>query len=123
MQIKGLVWAGTRTDRAGEMAAFCRDVLGLRQTWDSDGVAMFDLPNGDRFELFSAQSSHNPFQTGVMAGFLVDDVDGARAELERHGVEIIGPVHRNSEGYVWTNFVAPDGNVYSLTYFPGHGGD
>ena len=117
MKIRGIVWAGVRTHRFGAMVAFCRDVLGIDQTLEGDAVAFFDAPGGDRLELFAADGSEGE---GVRIGFLVEDVAAARAELETAGVEFLGPVHTNAEGYVWTNFRAPDGNVYSLTYFPGH---
>jgi catechol 2,3-dioxygenase-like lactoylglutathione lyase family enzyme len=123
MNIKGIAWVGTRTDRYEQMRVFCRDVLGLNQTRDADGVAFFDLPNGDRVEIFSADSNDDTPASRVMAGFLVDDVAAIRAELEAKGVEFVGPVHSNPEGYSWTNFRAPDGNEYSLTYFPGHRGE
>lgn len=116
MNIKGIVWIGTRTSQYEQMKAFCRDLLGLNHTFDRNGVSFFDLPNGDRLEIFSDDAN----QSDLMAGFLVDDVAASRAELEAKGVEFIGPIHRNEEGYVWSNFRAPDGNEYSITYFPGH---
>jgi hypothetical protein len=52
MKIKGIVWLGTRTDRFDQMTDFCREVMGLSQTLLEPGFAIFDLPNGDRLEVF-----------------------------------------------------------------------
>jgi len=120
MQVKGIVWAGTWTDRYLEMNAFCRDVLGLNQTRNAGGISFFDLPNGDRLEVFAAESKPDGSGARVVVGFLVDDVAEAREVLESKGVEFIGPVHRNPEGYAWTHFRAPDGSTYSLTCLPEH---
>jgi len=59
--------------------------------------------------------THEHFTTGPVAGFLVEDVEGARAELEKAGISFIGPVHRYDEHSAWSHFVGPDGNVYEIT--------
>jgi hypothetical protein len=120
MKISGIVWLGTRTDHFEQMTDFCRAVLGLSQTHIEPGFAIFDMPNGDRLELFGPQNSANTFMTHPVAGFLVDDIEAARAELQGKGIEFIGPIHSDTEDYKWTHFRAPDGFVYELTYFPGH---
>jgi catechol 2,3-dioxygenase-like lactoylglutathione lyase family enzyme len=120
MKIKGIVWLGTRTDRFDQMNVFYRDVLGLSQNHFEPGLAVFDLPNGDVVEVFSHQKSINTFMTHPVAGFLVDDIAAARAEMEARGIEFIGPIHEDSEDYKYTHFRAPDGFVYELTYSPTH---
>lgn len=120
MKVKGLVWLGTRTAQFEQMARFCRDVLGLAPTILEPGFAVFDMPNGDRLEIFGTESPHNTFMTHPVAGFLVDNIATARAELEATGIEFIGPIHTGTDGYAWTHFRAPDGFVYELTLFPGH---
>jgi predicted enzyme related to lactoylglutathione lyase len=120
MQIKGIVWLGTRTAHFDEMVAFCKDVLGLAQSHGEPGLAIFDIPGGDRVELFGAATEYNTFMTHPVAGFLVDDIDAARAEMEARGIEFVGPIERMPSGYAWTHFRAPDGFIYELTLFPGH---
>lgn len=120
MKIKGIVWLGTRTDRFAEMTAFCRDLLGLSQRMIEPGFAVFEMPNGDLFELFGSDESTNEFMTHPVAGFLVDDIVAARAELEGKGIEFIGPIHGDTDDYKWTHFRAPDGFVYELTYSTAH---
>jgi hypothetical protein len=120
MKVKGIVWLGTRTDHFEQMADFCRDVMGLSQTSMEPGFAVFEMPNGDQFELFGPQQSVNRFMTHPVAGFLVDDIIAARAEMEEKGIEFIGPIHGDSDDYKWTHFRAPDGFVYELTYSTAH---
>ncbi len=70
--------------------AFFRDVLGLRLELDRPGFWMLKLPDGSKVEVFGPDSPINRhFTTGPVAGFLVDDVQAATAELRSAGVEIL----------------------------------
>ena len=109
MKIEGLVWVGTRTSNIEQMTALCRDVM-----------AIFDMPNGDRLEVFDSDGVHNTFMTHPITGFLVDNLEAARAEMEEQGIEFIVPIHQGSDGYAWSHFRAPDGFIYELTYSPAH---
>jgi hypothetical protein len=120
MKIKGIVWLGTRTDRFEEMTGFCRDLLGLPQRLLEPGFAVFEMPNGDLFEVFGPEESENKFMTHPVAGFLVDDIVAARAEMEERGIEFLGPIQGDTDDYKWTHFRAPDGFVYELTYSAAH---
>jgi hypothetical protein len=120
MKIKGIVWLGTRTEHFEQMTDFCRDGLGMSQKSFEPGFAVFELPNGDLFEVFGHQQAMNAFMTHPVAGFLVDDIVSARAELEAKGIEFIGPIHGDTDDYKWTHFRAPDGFVYELTYSTSH---
>lgn len=120
MKIKGIVWLGTRTDRFEEMTAFCRNLLGLSQRMLEPGFAVYELPNGDLFEVFGADQSMNAFMEHPVAGFLVDDIVAARAEMEAGGIQFLGPIEGETDDYKWTHFRAPDGFVYELTYSAAH---
>jgi hypothetical protein len=76
------------------------------------------MPNGDRFEIFGANSPYNPFMTQPVIGFSVDDLAAARAELEQRGIEFIEPIQKLKNGNAWCHFRGPDGFLYSLNYFP-----
>jgi hypothetical protein len=102
------------------MTDFCRDVMGLEQTLLEPGFAVFDLPNGDRLEIFGPEEPANKFMTHPVAGFLVDDIVAARAEMEAKGIEFIGPIEGETDDYKWAHFRAPDGFVYELTYSASH---
>ena len=116
MNVKGIVWLGTRTERFDQMTEFCRTVLGLSQRSIEPGFAVFEMPNDDLFEVFGSDQSMNEFMTHPVAGFLVDDIAAARAEMEERGIQFIGPIHGDTDDYKWTHFRAPDGFVYELTY-------
>jgi hypothetical protein len=118
MKVKGLVWLGTRTAQFQPMLDFCQNVLGLAPIYIEPGFAILDMLNGDRLEIFGPDSLYNTFMTHPVAGFLVDDIVDARTELEAYGIEFIGPVHTEEDGYAWSHFRAPDGFIYELTYNP-----
>lgn len=117
MDVRGLVWLGTRTDRFVDMRAFCADVLGLQLEGEREDLAQFRLPDGSLVEVFgpSSPGGGHP-ERGAVVGFHVDDVDAAVAEVERAGcaVEHVG----RSGGYAWAYVRAPDGNLYELTSGP-----
>lgn len=117
MRVKGLVWLGVRTDKHGPLAAFFSELLGLQVVHDEPGsMVVLEAPNGDVVEIFfdPGDEEHSFFTTGPVAGFLVDDVNQARAELEAAGVELLGEIGR-SDDYAWQHFRGPDGNVYEVT--------
>jgi hypothetical protein len=52
MEITGLGWCGTRTDRCGELAYFYEHVLGLRLVHTEPDFWVFELPDGRHVEVF-----------------------------------------------------------------------
>jgi catechol 2,3-dioxygenase-like lactoylglutathione lyase family enzyme len=90
VRIIKLAWVGTRTDDAEPTVAFFRDVLGLPLELDRPGFWMLKLPDGTKVEVFGPDTDVNRhFTTGPVAGFLVDDMPAATAELRSAGVEIL----------------------------------
>jgi catechol 2,3-dioxygenase-like lactoylglutathione lyase family enzyme len=119
MKITGLGWVGTRTSQYQPMVAFLKDVLGLTPHVEEDGFALFRLPNGDTIEVFGDNDEHHRFfTTGPVVGFRVADVPAAQAEMEAAGIEFLGRPASSSEGYAWSHFRAPDGNVYEIMSSP-----
>jgi catechol 2,3-dioxygenase-like lactoylglutathione lyase family enzyme len=119
MKITGLGWVGTRTSQYQPMVAFLKDVLGLTPHVEEDGFALFRLPNGDTIEVFGDNDEHHRFfTTGPVVGFRVADVPAAQAEMETAGIEFLGRPASSSEGYAWSHFRAPDGNVYEIMSSP-----
>jgi catechol 2,3-dioxygenase-like lactoylglutathione lyase family enzyme len=120
MRIIKLAWVGTRTDNAEPTVAFFRVVLGLRLELEQPGFWMLKLPDGSKVEVFGPDSPINRhFTTGPVAGFLVDDVQTATAELRSAGVEILYESELDDSGNAWVHFRAPDGNLYEFTQDPG----
>jgi catechol 2,3-dioxygenase-like lactoylglutathione lyase family enzyme len=116
MELRGVVWLGTRTARFDEMVAFARDVLGLELKHGEDGLAVFALPDGDTFEVFDERHPGGGHPDGVAGGFLVDDAGVAADELRAAGVEVS---ELGSAGeFRWAYFRAPDGNLYEVTSGP-----
>ena len=110
MQILGLIFAGTATDRREEMARFAADVLGLDAVPVNGASAdMFDLPDGSTFAVAGPRELG---ETSRTLGFLVADLDGAVAELRASGVAIDDPV--GNERFRYAHFRAPDGELYEL---------
>jgi hypothetical protein len=116
---RGIAWLGVRTERLTEMRTFFGMLAG--EPWhDEPGFVVFDLPNGDRLELFAADDELHSFFAAPVAEFLVEDVDVARSQLELAGIEFIGEIHRGDDGNAWSHCRGPDGNVYGLTSMPDH---
>ena len=120
MKIKGLAWLGTRTSKFAAMLHLYQNVMGMSLTHQEPGFVVLDLPNGDRVELFGDESSYNTTFTHPVTGFLVEDIDSARDEMEAQGIEFIGPTEKAEDGNAWAHFRAPDGFIYELTYTPNH---
>jgi predicted enzyme related to lactoylglutathione lyase len=115
MQVHGIAWAGTRTDRWAETVELFERHLGLHRRDDHPGIAVFEAGNGDTVEVFTTdEPEHRHFTTGPVVGFAVDDIDAAGDELEAAGIEVLGPVQRGG-GLAWLHFRGPDGTVWELT--------
>ena len=112
MEIQGLFWLGTRTTNFDEMVEFTKNVLGLKTTVEEPGMAFFELPNGDQFEVFGPDHHGGGHPHGVAAAFKVDDAATARTELEATGVDVTEL--RSLLGYSWAYFRAPDDNSYLI---------
>ena len=110
MDVRGLVFAGSATERRPEMARFVADVLGLEPA-PAGGVSadMFALPDGS---FFAVAGPREMGETSRTIGFLVGDLEHAVAELRARGVEVDEPAANDRHRYV--HFRAPDGKLYEL---------
>jgi catechol 2,3-dioxygenase-like lactoylglutathione lyase family enzyme len=118
VKVRGLVWAGTRTEAFDETVRFFRDILGVDLDVVRPDFAWSRMPNRSQLEVFGpSDRDHRDFTTGPVPEFLVDDFPAALAELRAAGVEILGEPVVEADGG-WLHFRAPDGNVYGLTNGP-----
>ncbi len=117
MNVRAIVWMGVQTERFDEMQAFMRTLLGGPPPVVEPGFALWALPSGDLVELFGAGRKPT-FGTGPVVGFLVDDLEASRRELEAAGAEIVSSYGPNEDGYEAIHFRAPDGNVYEIVRDP-----
>jgi hypothetical protein len=122
VRVRGFRWVGVETERVAEMRQFAIDVLGLRiNEHDSEEFVELITADGSRFELFGpGVGAPEQFSANkVVAGFLVDDIQAARRELQATpGVTLLGDVESIPSGYSWQHFRAPDGRVYELVMDP-----
>lgn len=117
MRVRGLVWAGTQTDRFDETVSFFRDKLGLNLAYEEPDFAVFVLPDTSQLEVFGpTEGRHEHFTTGPVPEFLIDDLHGAAVELREAGAEVWGPFGDDEDArFGWLHFRAPDGRIYGLT--------
>ncbi len=120
MNIKGISWLGTQTEKFSEMVQFFEKISGHPPRLLMPEYAMFVLPNGDRLEVFAPEPRTPEFSEQPIAGFLVENIEAVREELEADGIEFIGPIHTGPRGYAWSHFRAPDGHIYELNRNPNH---
>src|ERR687895_2137693 len=104
MEIIKLAWVGTRTERPEPTMAFFRDLLGLHLALQLEDFWVLKLPDGSKVEIFGPDSPINRhFTTGPVAGFLVDDIHAATAELRSAGVEILFESGVDDSGNAWVH--------------------
>jgi glyoxylase I family protein len=110
MEILGLIFAGSATERRPEMARFVEDMLGLERV-SIGGVEadIFALPDGS---LFAVAGPRGMGDTSRTIGFRVADVEAAARELRDAGVEVDEPAENDRQRYI--HFRAPDGKLYEL---------
>jgi catechol 2,3-dioxygenase-like lactoylglutathione lyase family enzyme len=115
MRVIGLTFVGTRTARFAEMDDLFGRIMGLSEKTRGGDVVIWQLPDGSLVEIFAQdEPGHLFFDSGPVAGLQVDDVVAAREEMERVGVEFVGPM-QGLDGRGWSFFRAPDGNLYEIT--------
>ena len=111
MEIRGIGFVGSHTEAHGEMSSFLQDVLGLSPiTVDGIGAELFAAGNGDVFAVARPTEEDDAGERTI--GFLLDDLDGAIAELHAAGVETDG-IGENAR-WRYTHFRMPDGKLYEL---------
>ena len=119
MTVRGIVWMGVQTDQFHEMATLMRALTGTPPAVDEPGFNLWSLPNGDLLELF-AEGTKPTFDATPVVGFMVDDLEASRRDIEAAGATIVGGYGPNEAGYESVHFRAPDGNVYELVHDPQH---
>jgi catechol 2,3-dioxygenase-like lactoylglutathione lyase family enzyme len=118
-KFKGIVWVGVRTKEFDQLVDFYQNKMGLPVVHEAAGFKALDLPNGDRIAILSEEfksedgSDYKHF-SGPVVGFLVDNIEVAKAEMEAEGIEFIGPIGEYGDSK-WTHFRGVDGNTYELT--------
>jgi predicted enzyme related to lactoylglutathione lyase len=113
------VWVGVPTEDFGGTVAFFHEVMGLGLGRLEEDFAGLHLRGGGAVEVFGPSFlGQAQFATGPAVGFQVEDVAGAREEMEAKGVEFIGPVHSGEKGAFRSHFEWPGGEVYEIMQVP-----
>jgi hypothetical protein len=117
MEVRNVRWVGIYTHHYGEMVSLLRDTMGLAVNFEEETTVEFKTSEGDEVQVLAPADPYYEFFKEHAAGpvplFEVDNVHLARSELMDAGIEIVGPVGRDSN-WEWIHFRAPDGNLYEL---------
>ena len=119
-KFKGIVWLGVRTKKFDKLLDFYQNKMSLPVVHEASGFKALELPNGNRIALISEEyksedgNDYKHFSTGPVVGFLVDNIEEAKAEMEAEGIEFIGPIGESDDSK-WAHFRGVDGNTYELT--------
>jgi len=111
VEVRGIGFVGSHTPAYAEMSRFLGDVLGLTPiTVNGAGAELFAAGNGDVFAVGRPYEEDDAAERTI--GLIVDDLDGAIAELRAAGVETdeIG----ENDRWRYTHFRMPDGKLYEL---------
>lgn len=128
MRVKRIGYIGVRTPQMDRMTWFFREVLGLSAGHTDGSYSVSRLPSGkfDFAEAYSPQLRDPrmiPNEVdGIVVSFIVDDLEGALAEVRQAGLEIVGDLvwaakafdEPAFEGVGWFWVRAPDGRVYVI---------
>lgn len=89
--------------------------LGLKLLSREDGYVRFEAPPGVVLALWKAENGDG---SEVELKFLVDDIEEAYKELSSKGVEFLGPIRVEEDGFKWAIFKDPEGRKYTLMELP-----
>jgi len=111
--VLGYTWAGVRTADLKSATSFFADVLGLSRIHQGEGLVQFELPSGQLFEVFSPENRYYRLHACPVLAFQLEDVRGARKELEARGIECVTEIE-GTGAEAWFYFRGPDGYLYEL---------
>ncbi|MBM3946780.1 MAG: VOC family protein [SAR202 cluster bacterium] len=108
------------TEDVTRLAAFYRDVLGLKVHSDHGDFVAFDIRPGVRLSVGRHDRvrgrSTEPFR--VMVNLAVEDIHAMHRTLASKGVAFLRPPEREAWGGLVATFQDPDGNTLQLFQLP-----
>jgi catechol 2,3-dioxygenase-like lactoylglutathione lyase family enzyme len=108
-------WIGVVADDMEAQRRFYRDTLGLRETEVGPDWVQFEL-DGQLFEVIRRSALPQYEARRYQVGFTVDDIQAARDELLRGGLEAISEIEGGPDTEnLWCYFRDPEGNVFEIT--------
>jgi predicted enzyme related to lactoylglutathione lyase len=101
-------------DDLEEGRRFWGDLLCVAEAGSGPDYVEFDLGDGRTFEVLERSEAPEYDRPRFQVGFTVEDIEAAREELLRRGVEPITEIVRG-EVSAWAYFRDPEGNVFEIT--------
>jgi hypothetical protein len=118
VNVEGITWHAIvlELEPFAATKALLTETFGLAPAMDTEGFAMFGMPNGTMLELYAPQAVPDyGYNDGAAFGFRVDDIEAASAAVEGAGCELLGQITRIEDiAYAYRHFRGPDGRVYGL---------
>ena len=117
----GNPWTISCTENFDETVSFFKNIMGISMTAQGVPVtdtqfsryAQFTLPNGAVLEVTEPKKEFRDLYRHPIYSISVEDVAAARNEMETRQVEFVSEIF-HSDGFAWTYFRAPDGNIYQI---------
>ena len=115
VEYQGISWAGIPVKDFDGAIGFFRDQLGIPMSYvnDEHQAAHFRLANDDLVEVFGPDNPHAEHRRHVVVALKVEDINQARIEMERRGVNFLTEI-RSWEGEAWCYFEGPDGLLFEI---------
>jgi predicted enzyme related to lactoylglutathione lyase len=114
MQLRWPAWIGVVVDDLEGQRRFWGELLGVPEAGAGPDYVEFDAGDGRTFEVLKRSEAPEYDRRRFQVGFEVEDIESAREELIRHGVEPITEIVRG-DGSAWAYFRDPEGNVFEIT--------
>jgi predicted enzyme related to lactoylglutathione lyase len=114
MKLKWPVWIGVVVDDLEGQRRFWGELLGAAEPGSGPDYVEFDAGDGRAFELLKRSDAPEYDRRRFQVGFAVEDIEAARDELLRRGVEPVTDIVRG-DASSWAYFRDPEGNVFEIT--------
>jgi predicted enzyme related to lactoylglutathione lyase len=113
-------WIGVVVEDLEAARRFWGDLLGVDAAGSGPDYVEFDLGEGRTFEVLKRSDAPEYDRPRFQVGFTVQDIEAARQELVRRGVQpLTGIVRRDVSA--WAYLRDPEGNVFEITEQFGQG--
>jgi predicted enzyme related to lactoylglutathione lyase len=111
--LKWPTWIGVVVDDLEGQRRFWGDLLGVPEDQSGTDFVAFELGDGRSFELIERSNEPQYDRLRFQVGFDVENIEAAREELIRRGVEQISEIFSGEEA-PWAYFRDPEGNVFEI---------
>ena len=106
-------WVGVVVEDLASQRRFWGDLLGVPEHHSGPDFAIFDMGDGRSFEVLERSDEPQYDELRFQVGFEVEDIERAREELIRRGVQPITGIFPD-ERSPWAYFRDPEGNVFEI---------